>query len=183
MRILIVIILTIILSSCGEREARQPVSRSSGSYINQSIKRNKELIAQEENYIRNLIQNDTLRAYEASSQGFWYTYVKKNDSVSSPNPKVGDLVLFNYNLETLDGQKLVTQEELGNVVTQIDQSNQELITGIREGLKLMEEGEKVTFLFLSHKAYGYYGLDGKIPSNMPVKSTVTILEIKDQSKN
>lgn len=182
MRTFVLLLVTFIISSCGEREARHPVTRNTGSYIKESIQRNKDLIAREEKEIAALIAQDTLKTYEASSLGFWYTYVQKNDTLTKPTPQVGDLVLFNYNLQTLDGQKLVTREELGNVVTQIDQSNQELITGIREGLKIMKQGETVTFLLPSHKAYGYYGLDGKIPSNMPVRSTVTILEIKDQTK-
>lgn len=183
MRVVAILFFSIIFCSCGDREARQPITRNSGSYINKSIQRNKDLIAKEENYISQLIDKDTLNEYRASSLGFWYTYVTKEDSPSSRFPKVGDLVLFKYNLHTLNGKRLVSQEELGNVVTQIDQSNQELITGVREGLKLMKQGETVTFLFPSHKAYGYYGLDGKIPSNTPIKSTVTLLEIKDQSKN
>ena len=45
----------------------------------------------------------------------------------------------------------------------------------------MKEGETVTFLFPSHKAYGYYGVENRVPSNTPVRSTVTLLEIKNQS--
>lgn len=183
MRIYIPLLLLIVLSSCGDQVARRPVTQNSGSFIDASIQRNKDLIVEEERMIAALIKNDTTRVYEASSNGFWYTYVTKNDTLAKPTPVVGDLVLFNYNLETLNGQELASRETLGNTVTQIDQSNQELITGIREGLKLMREGESITFLFPSHKAYGYYGLDGVVGSNMPIKSTVTLLEIKDQTKN
>ena len=103
------------------------------------------------------------------------------DTLGKQAPKVGDLVLFNYNIAAITGNELVSKEELGNAVTQIDQSNPDIITGIREGLKLMKEGETMTFLFPSYKAYGYYGFEDKIPSNIPVRSTVTLLEIKDQS--
>ena len=42
----------------------------------------------------------------------------------------------------------------------------------------MREGEMVTFLFPSHKAYGYYGIIDKIGANVPVKSTVTLKSIE-----
>ena len=42
----------------------------------------------------------------------------------------------------------------------------------------MKEGETVTFLFPSHKAFGYYGYEDKIGSNLPIQSTVTLNQIK-----
>ena len=184
MRILIALcFLTLIVCSCGKQVARKPVSQKSGSYIQESVQRNKQLIAEEEEYIKDLIKKDTTRLYESSTNGFWYTYVQKDTLGKTITPQIGDLVLFSYNLNTLAGRKILSKEEIGNTVTQIDQSNQELISGIREGLKIMKEGETITFLLPSHKAYGYYGLDNKIASNTPVSTTVTLLEIKDQTKN
>ena len=55
---------------------------------------------------------------------------------------------------------------------------QELFTGLREGLKLMRSGETVTFLFPSQKAYGYYGDENKIGTNVPLICEVTLLDIK-----
>mgnify|MGYP003656434644 FL=1 len=55
---------------------------------------------------------------------------------------------------------------------------QELFTGLREGLKLMQAGETVTFLFPSHKAYGYYGDENKIGTNIPLVCKVTVNSIK-----
>ncbi|MFT5751617.1 MAG: FKBP-type peptidyl-prolyl cis-trans isomerase, partial [Dokdonia sp.] len=64
---------------------------------------------------------------------------------------------------------------------QIDQSNQDLISGIREGLKLMKEGETITVLLPSHKAYGYYGFEDKIGSNVSIRSTITLNKIKTKT--
>lgn len=180
MKIVIILLSVFLLSSCAEQVARRPVSQKTGSYINtQTISRNKQLVAQEEQNIKKFIKKDTLNEYISSSSGFWYSYVVK-DTLGTKNPKVGDLVLFNYNVTTINGKELVSKEEIGNTVSQIDQSNQELISGIREGLKLMKEGETMKFLFPSYKAYGYYGFEDKVPSNTAVGSTVTLLEIKDQ---
>ncbi|AEE20086.1 protein involved in gliding motility GldI [Dokdonia sp. Hel_I_63] len=181
MRNLIFLFSIFLIVSCSETVARRPVSQKTGSYVKtETISRNKELIAQDEAAIKKFIASDTLNIYNPSPNGFWYSYIAK-DTLGKQAPQVGDLVLFNYNLATINGKELVTQEELGNTVTQIDQSNPDIITGIREGLKLMKEGETMTFLFPSYKAYGYYGFEDRIPSNTPVRSTVTLLEIKDQS--
>ena len=168
--------------SCSETVARRPVSQSSGTYINnETIARNKERIAQEEAFIKKYIDSDTLNQYTSSNNGFWYTYIDR-DTLGLQTPQIGDLVLFKYNLARINGDVLVNTESLGNTVTQIDQSNQELISGIREGLKLMKEGETISFLFPSHKAFGYYGYEDVIPTNTPIRSTITLLEIKNQPK-
>ena len=51
---------------------------------------------------------------------------------------------------------------------------QELFTGLREGLKLMKPEESITFIFPSQTAYGYYGDDNKIGTNIPLICEVTL---------
>lgn len=54
---------------------------------------------------------------------------------------------------------------------------EELFTGLREGLKLMKAGEIVTFLFPSQQAYGYYGDENKIGTNISLICKVTVNSI------
>ncbi|RMB60462.1 gliding motility-associated peptidyl-prolyl isomerase GldI [Dokdonia sinensis] len=171
-----------IFLSCKGPEARRPINKQSGVYVDNSIKRNKKLIALEEQDIQKHIEKNASQEYIASPNGFWYTFVKK-DSTQLVTPQVGDLVSFNYDVKTLAGTSILTTEEVGNQVYQIDQSNQDLISGLREGLKLMKPGEVVTFLLPSYQAYGYYGIDGKIGSNVIIKTTVTLNEIKNKNED
>ena len=60
---------------------------------------------------------------------------------------------------------------------------QDLISGIRDGVKLMKKGEIVTFLFPSYKAYGYYGITDKLGTNIPVQCTVTLNNINKNNEN
>ena len=46
----------------------------------------------------------------------------------------------------------------------------------------MKEGEKVTFLFPSYKAYGYTGFD-KVKPNQPLIYSVQLLKINKLSEN
>ena len=45
----------------------------------------------------------------------------------------------------------------------------------------MKVGETVTFLFPSYQAFGYYGDDDKIGTNIPLQSKVTLHNIIQQS--
>ena len=53
-----------------------------------------------------------------------------------------------------------------------------MLTGLRDGIKLMKKGETISFLFPSHMAYGYHGDDQKIGINQPIICTVTLKDIQ-----
>ncbi|MEH6407977.1 MAG: gliding motility-associated peptidyl-prolyl isomerase GldI [Leeuwenhoekiella sp.] len=173
---LIAIVALFLIISCKTPEARRPVSQKTGSTIEASIMRNKELNLAEETNIKKIIEQNPDREYFSSENGFWYFYNKQDST--TVKPKIGDLVNFDYDIKSLNGEPILSKSELGTQTYQIDQSNQELISGLRQGLKLMREGETVTFLFPSHKAFGYYGFEDKIGSNRPIQATVTLNQIK-----
>ena len=54
---------------------------------------------------------------------------------------------------------------------------QEIITGLREALQLLKNGEVGTFIFPSYKAYGIYGDSNKIPANTPIICTIKVKSI------
>ena len=170
---LLLIVITIFLSSCKSPEARKPVQRSSGSFIAESAERNKELYEREEALLLSIMESDTLNDYLSSASGFWY-YYRVKDSLPGATPRFGDKVTFSYDIRELNGQPILSDRQ----TYLIDQSNQDMISGIRDGLKLMKAGETVTFLFPSYKAYGYYGIEDKLGSNVPVQSTVTLENIE-----
>ncbi|HER39945.1 MAG TPA: gliding motility-associated peptidyl-prolyl isomerase GldI [Salinimicrobium catena] len=170
----------LLLGSCKSPEARRPVTQKSGSYINESIERNKKIVAAQEEQILAIIENDSANTYLSSPNGFWYYYNEK-DSTAANTPEFGDVVEFDYNLKTLDGETIYSREELSTRTYVMDK--EKLFSGMREGLKLMKEGETVTFLFPSHKAYGYYGDKKKIGADIPVISTVTLKKITEENKN
>jgi len=90
---IILIICMLCLLACQEPEARRPISQKTGSYITESVKRNKELIAEEEVIIKKIIEKDTGNAYISSESGFWYTYITQ-DTLSTKTPTKGDIVNF-----------------------------------------------------------------------------------------
>ena len=165
--------------ACKTPEARRPVQQSGGSFIDQSIERNKKLLEQEADGIQAIIEADSTNNYIASDSGFWYYYQIK-DTTDAVTPSFGDFVSFNYSISDINGTEIISAKEIGTQEIYIDQTNQDLISGVREGVKLLKEGEQATFLFPSYKAYGYYGLEDKIGTNIPIKSTITLNKLEQK---
>ncbi|MDR6300295.1 gliding motility-associated peptidyl-prolyl isomerase GldI [Mesonia maritima] len=175
-KISILLLLVISMVACKTPEARKPVSHNSGSFINESIQRNKKLIKQEEDKILNIIHQDSTNNYLSSTNGFWYYYNTKVQTDSLLKPQFGDLVTFNYDIATLNGNSIYSKDEIGLREYVMDKEN--LFTGLRQALKLLKEGETATFLFPSHKAFGYYGDNDRIGRNTPIRSTITLNSIE-----
>ena len=171
---LIILVLALAMFACKSHEARKPITTKTGSFIDESIARNKALNAREYAAIEKIMKKDSTK-YVASNHGFWYYYNTKKDADSLATPAFGDVVNYDYNVKSLNGQLIYSKNDLKNQDYVMDK--QELFTGLREGLKLMKPGETVTFIFPSQKAYGYYGDEYKIGRNMPLVCQVTLNSI------
>jgi gliding motility-associated peptidyl-prolyl isomerase len=176
-KIIYLLIITILIVSCKQQQAREPISHSSGSYIQESAERNKKIIKVEEKLIQAIIKNDKNSKYIASQQGYWYKYEIKNDT-DSLKPQRGDVAFFDYEVKDLKGNVIYSKEELKPQIYTVDKQN--IMSGLRSGIKLMKKTEKITFLFPSHIAYGYHGDNDKISTNEPIICTVTLNDFKLQ---
>lgn len=161
-----------------QQEARRPISRASGVFMKKSIERNKKLIASEEDQIKALMKKNPKISYIASSKGYWYSYEIKNE-IDSLTPKKGDVAFFNYELKDLNGAVIYSEVELRPQVYRVDK--QDIMMGLRDGIKLMRKNEKVNFYFPSHIAYGYHGDNKKIGVNQPLICTVTLNDFKSEA--
>jgi gliding motility-associated peptidyl-prolyl isomerase len=163
--------------SCQSPEARKPEKSTSGSFIEASVARNKRIYEEEKALIQEVINKDSAYTYISSESGFWYAFTKKDTISNAKKPSYGDLVTFTYNVKDLEGNMILSKEENGIQTYKVDQSNQELTSGIRDAIKLLALGESATFIFPSYKAYGYYGIQEKLGTNVPVSSNITLLSI------
>ncbi|KAB8155272.1 gliding motility-associated peptidyl-prolyl isomerase GldI [Kordia sp. TARA_039_SRF] len=180
-KIALLSILSLLVVSCGEPQARKPISRSTGSFLKESVERNKVLIAKEEANIQKYIQQDTTNAYIASKNGFWYFYNTKIDQ-ELYLPQKGDTLTYAFDISKMTtGESIYKKEEIG--IQQYVVDKQQIFPGLRYGLQLLKKGETATFLFPSHVAYGYHGDNKRIGTNVPIKSTITLLDIKKDNKN
>lgn len=170
----------LIAASCSKQQARKPISQSSGSFLQESVERNKKLISGEEAKIDSIIKSNPNEEYIASKKGYWYRYEKKN-VVDTLHPKKGDVANFNYEIKDLNGNVIYSELELRPQVYRVDKE-QKIIMGLRDGIKLMRKNEIVTFLFPSHMGYGYHGDNRRIGHNEPIICTVTLTDFSPENK-
>jgi len=147
--------------------------RKTGSFLDESVKRNITINKLEEDILKQVMQKDSLHTYINSENGFWYYYQVK-DTLDHISHEKGDIALFAYEVKNLKGDIIFSKEEIGKI--QYNIGKQEMISGLHDGIQLMKEGEIVTFLFPSYKAYGYSGNE-KVRPNEPLIFTVELIRI------
>lgn len=167
----------LLLANCGQPEPRRPIQQKTGKYFGANVARNKALLEEEQRLIKSIIENDSLHHYEHSASGSWYYYIRKNDTATY-FPKANDLVTIAYNVVSFDNDTIYSGEEIGIKKYKVDM--EELFPGLRYSVKLLKENETATFLFPSSLGYGYQGDGDRIGVNVPLKSTLTILQIEKE---
>ncbi|RED42749.1 protein involved in gliding motility GldI [Winogradskyella eximia] len=166
--LLIVFTIVLLCFSCKSPEARMPESVQSGSFLKASAERNKKLNEHEHKQIQDIIKSNPNRDYIASESGFWYYYNTKMER-DTIQPKFGNVINFTFDVSNLEGDEIYANTNKTYVM-----DKEELFTGLREGLKLLKPTETATFIFPSQKAFGYYGDEYKIGTNVPLICEVTL---------
>jgi gliding motility-associated peptidyl-prolyl isomerase len=173
-RISCLVFILIVFISCDNPIARKPVTYSSNSFLNESIKRNIKVNALQESMIKHYISQDSISNYITSPYGFWYKY-NNQINIEKRQPIAGDEVEFEYEISNLLNETIYSINTLGKNIHIIDKEDAEI--GIQNGLKLMKEGEEVVFLFPSFAAFGYSGNKEKIGVNQPLIYKVKLNKI------
>lgn len=166
---------TLVFLGCSQQQARKPKTTTDNSFIKESIERNKILVANEEDLIEAVIKADSSSQFIASTKGYWYKYEIKSEE-DTPLAQRGDIAYFEYEVRDLKNNLIYSKEELKPQEYYVDKEN--IMMGLRNGIKLMKKGESITFIFPSHMGYGYRGDTDKIEANEPLICTVTLTDLK-----
>ena len=175
----LIMLAVVSLASCKQQQARMPITQTSGEFLKASAERNKKLNKSEENEIAKIIKKNSKAKYISSKKGYWYLYDVKNDSTYT-TPVKGDVAFFDYEIKDLKGNIIYSKDELKPQTYVVDKQN--IMMGLRDGIKLMHKNETVTFLFPSHVAFGYHGDDNRIGTNQPLSVTVTLNDFKPNTQ-
>jgi gliding motility-associated peptidyl-prolyl isomerase len=167
-----------LLASCSQQQARRPLTQTSGQFMKESANRNIKLIANEEALIDSVIRKNPERKYLASKKGYWYFYESQNTK-DTLTPQRGDVAFFDYEIADLRGNVIYSEVELKPQTYLVDKQN--ILMGLRDGIKLMHKNEKVSFLFPSHLGHGYRGDNDRIPPNLPLVVTVRLHDFKPEA--
>lgn len=165
----------ILVVSCTKVTPRRPIDpKPSTTILKETLQQAKQINSLEDAKINFLIKKDTATNYIVSSNGFWYTYKNKIDE-ATPQPKVGDIVTLEYNITDLNDNIIYDKQELGLKKYKVDK--EDFISALQVGIKLMKEGETITFVIPSYSAFGVTGDGNKIVMNQSIKSTLTLIKI------
>lgn len=171
-------VVAVALMSCSKQQARRPLTQTSGKFMKESVNRNIKLIANEEALIDSVIKKHPERKYIATPKGYWYYYESENTQ-DTLRPKRGDVAFFDYEISDLKGNLIYSEVELKPQTYLVDKQN--ILMGLRDGIKQMNKNEKVSFLFPSHLGHGYRGDNDRIPPNLPLVVTVSLHDFKPQT--
>lgn len=175
----LVYLLVVALVSCSGPEPRKPVIRKTASMNSESVEINKKINDLEEAALQAYAKKDSLYVYASSAHGFWYAVT----SEGNPDRKIaaGDQILFTTEIVDLNDNIIYSKEEIGVQSYMVDKEN--IVKGLRDGLKLMHENEAVKFLFPSHKVFGFSGNNDRITHNQPLVYYIKIIKINREHES
>lgn len=171
---LVFIVALVVLFSCSKPTPRRPVIHHSSSVLESSVEINRKINDFEAKMIQQYIQKDSLNEYSASADGFWYHFLVRNEkgkTILAPGVKVE----FEYEISNLSNKVLYSYQELGKRTYIIDKEH--IILGLQKGIKMLQEGDEIQFIFPSFHAYGKLGDGSKIGINQPLIYKVKLLKI------
>lgn len=94
--------------------------------------------------------------------------------------KSGQYAKVNFKVSTLEGAECYSSKEKGPQEFLIDQDNVE--SGVHEGIKYMHVGEKAIFIIPPHLAHGLIGDQNKIPALTTIVYEIELLSLRENPK-
>lgn len=173
------VVLVLLLVSCKEQEARRPIQKGKSTFMKESVARNIKIVGFEEGIIDSLMKQQKQYKFFESQKGFWFAVTVPNEN-EHYYPQKNDVIIYNYEIQDLFGTVIYSKERLKTQNYLVDKQN--IMMGMRYGLKKLKKGETGLFYFPSHMAFGYHGDNRDIPPNMPLKVIVEIIDIKPENK-
>lgn len=136
------------------------------------IKENREFVKEEDERIDKYIKRHKLDMIKTST-GLRYQVYKKGEGEQA---KTGQWARVNYTVKLLDGTEVYSTGEKGPESFLIGQDNVE--SGLHEGITYMHVGDKARFILPSHLAHGLTGDQDKIPPRSTIIYDVELLSLK-----
>lgn len=166
-----IISFALLFQSC--REKKMPREEIITPEVRESIIRaNQKLTAGESKEIDNYIRRNRL-TMNKSGTGLRYMFLKKGNGDTALS---GMEATVKFKLSLLDGSVCYSSESEGPETFTIDQDNVE--SGLHEGIKLMRKGDVAKFILPSHLAHGLAGDKNCIKARSPVVYDIELLDLK-----
>lgn len=157
---------------CGAQKRQQAKKYSDQELADSLININKKQVGNENMLINKYMARHQLTMTETGT-GLRYMIYEKG---KGENAKSGQYAKVNYKVSLLDGTECYNSAKKGPKEFMIGQDNVE--SGLHEGITYMKVGDKAKFILPSHLAHGLLGDDNKIPARATVIYDVELLSLR-----
>lgn len=178
MKNILIILVLIGLVGCKSKIVQYPVNYDDdrAKFMEFSQDRNK-MILNEDNELIEAYIDDLGQVFEKTSYGFWISNSGKSTETMANS---GDYVKYEYEISNFDDQVIYSKEENGIKTAVLGKEN--LPRGLHVSLQLIEKGDSAIALYPSFLAYGGYGDQNKVGSNVPLIFKIKMLDIQKKER-
>ncbi len=156
MKFIISIFMILIFVSCGSRNKKEPESQKVLINMDTLLEMNRNMIRKDKDKIHEYIASNGTTMLE-SGTGLFYRKILEVDGVDAGK---GDVVIFSYDITSLQGNKFYSSKDLGRKEFEIDGSVIE--SGWNEVATLMSAGDSMIAILPPHLAFRNIGDGEKI---------------------
>ena len=156
---------------CRNKKSNQKVDYK--KIENNLIENNKKLSRIESDEIDKYTQKNNWEDVVKTGTGLRYSILKKGSGMQA---EINQIAKVNYKVSLLDGTFCYGSEKSGPKEFRIGQDDVE--TGLHEGIAYLHVGDKAKFILPSHLAHGFTGDQRKIPSNAPIIYEIELLSVR-----
>ena len=162
----------VMLQSCQGCRNESPQKHVDYAHLEERlIQENIGRVAREQEVINGYINKNGWPMSETRTGLRYWLMEDKEGVLAEP----GQMAVVNFNIELLDGTKCYSSEENGPFAFRVAEDQVE--TGLHEGIQMMSQGDVARFIIPSHLAWGITGDHLKIPSNATLVYDVELTQL------
>ena len=177
--LLVFLLCVLALFSCGDNHPKPTIKKpniQSTKFKNALVDANKTNMKRESDEIDQYVAHNGWQM-TTTGTGLRYMIVKKGTGVlAKPDSNQTFVVRVKYKKSLLDGTVCYSSDSTGPAEFVIGQDNVE--SGLHEGIQYMHVGDKAVMILPSHLAFGLVGDGGKIPPRASVLYELELLSLK-----
>ena len=162
--------------SCGNSRSRgkQEPQNIPAEIREPSIEKNRSVMKQESDDIDQYVKrNNWENEMKVTGTGLRYMIYHQGNGEQASN---GRFATVKYKISLLDGRDCYSSDQDGPKEFLIGQDNVE--TGLHEGVAMMKVGDKAVFILPSHLAHGLMGDYKKIPPRSSVVYNIELVKLR-----
>ena len=168
---MMIAILITVLNGCSGGETQNERNISKKDYKEPLMEANRHVVRTEDQHIEDFLRRYKWQMHKNGS-GLRYMIIEEGEGSRAEK---GLMATIDYTIRVITGDIVYTSEEKGPLTFIIGKG--EVISGLEEGILLMNVGDKAKFIIPSHLAYGLVGDGDLIPGKATLIYDIELLNL------